>query len=645
MAAEEDERQEELDTLTAIFPELLVDSDDPFSASLELPVRPTTPLLVRFVPTSRDENGSYADIATHAAAYVERDVELSYLPPLSLRATLPQGYPEDAPPAVHLSTRLNWLPKEKISELENEAANLWAEYGRCQILYSYIDHLQQAAERAFDLQQSAEGCLVLKSAQESQLIRFDAQTRQEVFEAGTYDCGVCLERKKGSECYRMSHCGHIFCKQCLQDFYNNAIKEGDVAGVRCMDPTCGEETDASGRKKKRRERPVHPRELLAMGIEEAVARRYVEMKRKKLVETDKNTVYCPRTWCQGPAKSPKYPPIPADLTTYTDPQLLDDEADATRNVVDSPHEQEKKGPAVPDPNDRLAICEKCSLAFCKVCYAGWHGPFARCYPRDPNELSAEEKASYEYIRKSTSPCPNCYAPIQKTMGCNHMRCFLCKHHLCYLCGAWLDGDNPYQHFNKPGTPCYQRLWELEEGDEGQAPGDGRGFAGGARGWEQMAVEVARQADEAEAEAAAAVAQAEEDGRAANLPAAPEPPNHQPPVVVAMAHLQMQDEGNGDLAPPLEVPRRNGRRPRNPFPAHPPGRGAAQAVRHHERVRAGGGWRRPLGPVLNVADGQGDLQDREQADLQRFLELARNDEEDGWDSDELGDDDDFVIPNR
>lgn len=31
-------------------------------------------------------------------------------------------------------------------------------------------------------------------------------------------------------------------------------------------------------------------------------------------------------------------------------------------------------------------------------------------------------------------------------------------------------------------------------------------------------------------------------------------------------------------------------------------------------------------------------EREQAELQRFLEMARRDEEDGWDSDELGDDD-------
>ena len=37
------------------------------------------------------------------------------------------------------------------------------------------------------------------------------------------------------------------------------------------------------------------------------------------------------------------------------------------------------------------------------------------------------------------------------------------------------------------------------------------------------------------------------------------------------------------------------------------------------------------------------EDRQLQELQRFLELAQRDEEDGWDSDELGDDDEgFVI---
>ncbi|USW53025.1 Putative IBR domain, E3 ubiquitin ligase RBR family, TRIAD supradomain-containing protein [Septoria linicola] len=388
------------------------------------------------------------------------------------------------------------------------------------------------------------------------------------------------------------------------------------------------------------------------------------MKRKKKLEADKSTVYCPRTWCQGAAKSSKYPVIPADLSAYVD-ALSEAESDSEQVkkddvAADAPKKVNTTN-SQPDPTDRLSVCEKCSFAFCKVCYMGWHGPFARCYPRDPNELSAEEKASYDYIRMHTSPCPYCTAPVQKTMGCNHMSCFQCRTHFCYLCGSWLDGENPYQHFNKGGSPCYQRLWELEEGDEGQGPEDGRGYAGGARGWEQMAIEAARAAEEEEAQAAAAQLQAEEDARNALPPAMPVMPPHveQVPIIVQLAQLGIEvdidDLEDLDIDPdqmahvPVPAPappQRGGRRQRNPFP-RAPANGAAQAVRNHERRRGPGRNRqRQQGPAVNVGDQHHELDDQQQEQLQRFLEMARNDQEDGWDSDELGDDDqEFVIRAR
>jgi len=482
MADRYDEREEELSSLLAIFPELNV--KDTQTATLDLPISPSAPLLVRFVPQSSETpcngHGDYAQAACNGVAHIEHDVKLSHLPSLSLQIELPEGYPSECPPTASLSTASDWLPDVRLRELAGEVAKLWEEYGRCQILYSYIDFLQQAAETGFDLDQSADGCLILPTDFEAALVDFDKSTKLALFNAGTYDCGICLEPKKGSACYQLDRCQHVFCKQCLQDFYNNAIKEGDVVAVCCLDPSCGKEQ--VGHKEKKR--PLHPRELLAMDIEEPTVRRYVEMKRKKTLESDKNTVYCPRSWCQHPARSPNYPPIPKNLADYPDTDESDAESvPATKTAV------------VIDPSDRLAICEneKCQLAFCRTCYKSWHGPYARCHPRDPSELSEEEKASYDYIAEHTSPCPYCNSPTQKTMGCNHMECYQCHTHFCYLCGSWLDAHNPYQHFNKKGNPCYNRLWELEEGDNGQ----GGAFVG-ARRWEQMAIDVAREADDAEA---------------------------------------------------------------------------------------------------------------------------------------------------
>lgn len=642
-----DEREEELSTITAIFPELIVQGGH--SVSLDLAVTPSSPLLVRFVPqqSSNDDvtpNSNSKNDQAFATAYVEHDIRLSHLPSLEAKIDLPDGYPSEHPPIASLATNHDWLPKEKLKALEDQVEVLWEDYGRCQTLYTYIDHLQQAAESGFDLDQSAEGCLTLPATLEQPLVDFDKSTKLAAFNEGTYDCGICLEPRKGTSCYKLERCGHVFCRQCLQDFYNNAIKEGDVATVRCLDPSCGK--DLGGVRQRKVQRPLHPRELLAMGIDEVTARRYVEMKRKKRLESDKNTIYCPRDHCKHPARSSKFPPVPANLADYPD---SDSDTESSKN---------KDSDVAYDPNDRLAICEnpKCRLAFCRVCYKSWHGPLQRCHPRDPTELSAEEKASYDYIAKNTSPCPYCNAATSKTQGCNHMRCYQCDTHFCYLCGDWLSPDNPYQHFNRPWLPCYQRLWDMEGGDNEE----GNAFVG-ARHWEQMAREVAREADEADARAL----QAEEDARAGEILV------QQDEAAIARDRIELANERQRQLedievhmrlaleqdavlqeeiaaadgiiaAPPLAERVRRGRGRGNPFrPAAANAQGAA--VRAHERGGRGRGRANLAnGAVRRNAPAPQQGHAREEAELQRFVELALRDEEEGWDSDELGEEEGFVI---
>lgn len=187
----DDERQEELETLTAIYPEIITNADDAFSASLELPVSPASPLLIQFAPS--DQKQELVD-TSHPPDAMQK-LRFSHLPPLSITFTLPPGYPADSPPVVKLSTALDWLPEDKISELENDVIAQWEEY-RGQVLFGYIDHLQQAAERGFDL----DGLLTLSTAQERDLVVFNKKTIQEIFDTGTYDCGICLDPKKGTAC-------------------------------------------------------------------------------------------------------------------------------------------------------------------------------------------------------------------------------------------------------------------------------------------------------------------------------------------------------------------------------------------------------------------------------------------------------------
>ena len=605
--ATEDERAVELATIAAIFPELTFDGTTPFTVSLELLVSPTKPFAIRFpVPTEESQpgnllpsprsSGSTSDTLKQGepSSSAQDILSLSYLPPLILQVTLPDGYPSRSPPAVSVSSLLSWLPESILQEIKAAAYTMWEELGREQIVFSYIDFCQQAVEDGFGLAKSESVGLELPLDLKVSLLDFDRQIKRQKFEQETFECGVCLgkafrartqwdrnllkhspEPKKGLVCHRLQLCSHVFCVACLQDFYNSCIMEGDVGNVKCLTPHCEKETNGAAmsdtiqrKKRKKKDRTLDASELLQIPLEQETVQRYVKLKRKKILESDKTTVYCPRQWCQGAARSNKHPKVAED------PQVDDSEVedDAAEPQIYDPNANDD---TLPPPNERLCICEDCAFAFCKVCKLSWHGEFARCFPRRKYELTAEEKASEEYLRAHTTPCPTCLARCQKSMGCNHMICYKCDSHFCYLCSSWLQAGNPYIHFNTPGTSCYMKLFELEEGDGLHV----------VRGPQLLAPPI----NEIRA-APARVAFLEahnEDGEAIVPPPAP-------------LALHVQQAAVADDNP-------NG-------------------VRINARVQQG----LARGNGIGGAEHQG----MPMQGLQRFLQMAGDDEEDEWDSDEL-----------
>ncbi|KUI56729.1 E3 ubiquitin-protein ligase itt1 [Cytospora mali] len=485
----EDQRDVELSTLSAIFPEIRrIHEDDPYTFVLDVPVNPSKPVTVFFPATAEGQSiapgAAQNGIGTGGPSSTGTDShELAHLPAVRLQFTLPPSYPDEKAPVVAISTSPSWLPSTTAERLENDCAALWEELGRDLVVFAYIDQIQQSADDVFGLV-SDTGALEISPEHKIAVLDHDIEAKRVAFENGTFNCGVCLDPKKGAKCHRMIDCGHVFCTECLQDFYNNAIKEGDLASVRCLEPSCAKEraavAQAPGNKKRRKPKTfISPSELLQIPLEPEMVKRYVTLKYKTELESDKTTIYCPRTWCQGAAKSKKHKkPEGFELHEAED----DSDSEAEERTNGGADNATKRNTW--QVEDRLAVCEDCDFAFCSRCYQGWHGEFVRCYPRrGKEELSEEEKASLEFINLHTTPCPTCACPAQKTQGCNHMICYRCQTHFCYLCSAWLDPSNPYQHFNQQPngrvTSCYMRLWELEGGDEngenafvgGRAPQD------------------------------------------------------------------------------------------------------------------------------------------------------------------------------
>jgi E3 ubiquitin-protein ligase RNF14 len=196
---DDDERTVELECIQAIFPEIVLDTENPFSASIELPVHPQNAVKVVF-PASSDgalptppQSDSSSQVNVESTAPQATNVEshnLSYLPSLQLHINLPEGYPEKKPPQFKISTYPAWLSQIYVEELQANGERIWEDSGRSATVYGYIDFLQQSAENAFGF---AEGkVLEIPQDYKISLLDWDIKATQAAFEKETFDCGVCL---------------------------------------------------------------------------------------------------------------------------------------------------------------------------------------------------------------------------------------------------------------------------------------------------------------------------------------------------------------------------------------------------------------------------------------------------------------------
>ena len=214
----EDERQVELDCISAIFPEIVLDPNEPFTATIDLPVNPRNPVKVYFpasadgaiqtplhtpprsVASGHEDGQGVADHANNVESH-----NLSYLPSLQLHIILPEGYPATYAPKFELATSPAWLSREYLDELQANGECMWEEADHSEIVFGYIDSLQQAAENAFGYGEGK----VLEIPQEYKiaLLDYDIKATQAAFEKETFDCGVCLGK---TACMRALYLTNIY---------------------------------------------------------------------------------------------------------------------------------------------------------------------------------------------------------------------------------------------------------------------------------------------------------------------------------------------------------------------------------------------------------------------------------------------------
>ncbi|XP_053468471.1 E3 ubiquitin-protein ligase RNF216 isoform X4 [Ictalurus furcatus] len=213
------------------------------------------------------------------------------------------------------------------------------------------------------------------------------------------ECGCCCGEFAFEEMTQCSD-GHLFCKECLVKYAQEAVFGTGRSELSCMEGSCTCSFPTSELEK------VLPENILC---------KYYERQAEEAVAATcaDELVRCP--FCNFPA-------------------LLDKEISLF---------------SCPNPRCRKESCRNCHVLWKE--HAG--KTCEQVLERDEIRLRVafEERMTAARVRK----CHKCSTGLVKSEGCNRMSC-RCGAFMCYLCRDPINGYNHFcQHARSPGAPCRQ----------------------------------------------------------------------------------------------------------------------------------------------------------------------------------------------
>lgn len=463
--ADEENQEDELLALASIYDErIFVQSSEEkggqFNVFLDLP-KPFK-LKVRSRHNSKgsrrhrdrkkeqDSNVAQKDVPDHEDYDL---LEVQHLPPIILNFRFPKDYPSKNPPLFTLSCK--WLSVFQLSKLCKCLDKMWCEDGGGEvIMFRWLQFLQDETvaslnmKRPFPLRfkkpwQQKNGRRVWddRAFQDvasyytlvNSILEYDQEEKRRVFRNSYFTCTVCFCERPGSFCIEFQDCGHVFCVDCMRGYFKVQIEDGAVRALNCPTEKC--ESQAL---------PFQVKELVSPEL----FAKYDRFLLQYSLDGMSDIVYCPRPSCQTAV-------------------LLESESS-------------------------MGVCSSCSFAFCAFCKHTYHGVspcliksddmrklhdeytsaseeekkfMEKRFGKQRLQQMVEEVVSEKWLYSNAKQCPTCKASIQKIDGCNKMTCIKCRAYFCWLCMETLSRSNPYQHFNAPGSQCFNRLFEGIEEDE------------------------------------------------------------------------------------------------------------------------------------------------------------------------------------
>ncbi|XP_039298971.1 uncharacterized protein LOC111051560 isoform X2 [Nilaparvata lugens] len=193
-------------------------------------------------------------------------------------------------------------------------------------------------------------------------------------------------------------CDHQFCSNCWESYLTGKIQEGGEHRILCPAHHC---------------HILVPSELIERLVPPNIARRYLQFDIKAFVETNRSIKWCPMAGCGRAVRLPE-----TEHNRATEMR--------TSHAVDC-------------GNGHFFCWECLGEAHAPCACSEWQKWLGKISEVRPEELSASSRSEHEdaanclWLVTNSKPCPNCQSPIQKSEGCNHMKCSKCKYDFCWVC--------------------------------------------------------------------------------------------------------------------------------------------------------------------------------------------------------------------
>ncbi|XP_025801584.1 probable E3 ubiquitin-protein ligase RNF217 [Panicum hallii] len=197
-------------------------------------------------------------------------------------------------------------------------------------------------------------------------------------EVPKFNCGICMETLPILDLFHGMQCEHRFCVECMATYIEGRIHAGEVP-IPCPDPGCREGEEDN--------RALHP-EVCKKSIDFTAFGNWGYRLTEAAIPASRRA-YCPNRQCG----------VMLETTGGKTPAM--------------------------------AFCPACSHPMCATCGTDWSS-------EGSGQHDCTEGPSAQLVKKLAEErrwkqCPKCRMLVEKTYGCNVMRC-RCHFIFCYSCG-------------------------------------------------------------------------------------------------------------------------------------------------------------------------------------------------------------------